>query len=57
LHKAIMGTCLSFHLAGGVTGMEHFMRQSARPSSAVDAACGAELSGELISRLAEGTRR
>ena len=58
LRWAIMGTCLSFHLAGGDAGMEHFMRQFGPalklPWTRLDAP---ELSDELIARLAEGTRQ
>ena len=58
LRWAVMGTCLSFHLAGGDAGMEHFMRQFGPALKLPWTRLAApELGDELISRLAEGTRR
>ena len=58
LRWAIMGTCLSFHLAGGDAGMEHFMRQFGPALKLPWTRLAApELSDELIARLAEGTRQ
>ena len=58
LRWAFMGTCLTFHLAGGDAGMEDFMKQFGPalklPWTRLEAP---ELTGELIARMAEGTRR
>ncbi len=58
LRWAFMGTCLSFHLAGGDAGMDDFLKQFGPtlklPWTRLPAP---ELSDELISRMAEGTRR
>ena len=57
LRWAFMGTCLTFHLAGGDAGMEDFMKQFGPalklPWTRLEAP---ELTGELIARMAEGTR-
>lgn len=58
LRWAFMGTCLTFHLAGGDAGMEDFMKQFGPalklPWTRLEAP---ELTGDLIARMAEGTRR
>ncbi len=58
LRWAFMGTCLTFHLAGGDAGMEDFMKQFGPalklPWTRLEAP---ELTDELIARMAEGTRR
>ena len=58
LRWAFMGTCLSFHLAGGDAGMHDFMRQFGPalklPWTRLQAP---ELTDELIARMAEGTRQ
>ena len=58
LRWAIMGTCLSFHLAGGDAGLEHFMRQFGPALKLPWTRLAApEPTDELIARLAEGTRQ
>ena len=58
LRWAVMGTCLSYHLAGGDAGMEHFMRQFGPALKLPWTRLAApELNDELVSKLAEGTRR
>ena len=58
LRWAFMGTCLSYHLAGGDAGMEDFMKQFGPalklPWTRLEAP---ELTDELIARVTEGTRR
>ena len=58
LRWAFMGTCLSYHLAGGDGGMEAFMKQFGpaleQPWTQLRAP---ELTDELVSRMTEGTRR
>ncbi len=58
LRWAFMGTCLSFHLAGGDAGMHDFMRQFGPalklPWTRLQAP---ELTDELIAKMAEGTRQ
>lgn len=58
LRWAFMGTCLSYHLAGGDAGMDDFLKQFGPalklPWTRLPAP---ELSEELIARMAEGTRR
>ena len=58
LRWAFMGTCLSFHMAGGDAGMAHFMQQFGPalklPWSRLEAP---ELTDELMEKLADGTRR
>ncbi len=58
LRWAIMGTCLTFHLAGGDRGMADFMKQFGPalelPWSRLEAP---ELTDVLISKLADGTRQ
>ncbi len=58
LRWAFMGTCLTFHLAGGDAGMEDFMKQFGPalklPWTRLEAP---ELTDELVARMAEGTRR
>ena len=58
LRWAFMGTCLSFHMAGGSKGMEDFLRQFGPalklPWTRLEAP---ELSDALIGKLADGTRR
>ena len=58
LRWAFMGTCLSYHLAGGDAGMDDFLKQFGPtlklPWTRLPAP---ELSEELIARIAEGTRR
>ena len=58
LRWAFMGTCLSYHLAGGDGGMEAFMKQFGPalelPWTRLPAP---ELTDELVSRMTEGTRR
>ena len=58
LRWAFMGTCLSFHLAGGDAGMHDFMRQFGPalklPWTKLQAP---ELTDELIAKMAEGTRQ
>ncbi|MDH3473943.1 MAG: L-carnitine dehydrogenase [Rhodospirillales bacterium] len=57
LRWAIMGTCLTFHLAGGEQGMRHMLEQFGPalelPWTKLKAP---ELTGELIDRMVEGTR-
>ena len=57
LRWAFMGSCLSYHLAGGVAGMENFMKQFGPalklPWTRLEAP---ELTDELIARVTEGTR-
>ena len=57
LRWAFMGTCLSYHLAGGDAGMESFMKQFGPalklPWTRLEAP---ELTDELIARVVEGTR-
>ena len=57
LRWAFMGTCLSFHLAGGDEGMKDFMKQFGPalklPWTRLEAP---ELTDELIERVTEGTR-
>ena len=53
-----MGTCLTFHLAGGDAGIEDFMKQFGPTLKLPWTQLAApELSDELIARMAEGTRR
>ncbi len=58
LRWAFMGSCLSYHLAGGDTGMEDFLEQFGPtlelPWTRLPAP---ELGDELIARMTEGTRR
>ena len=58
LRWAFMGTCLSYHLAGGDGGMEAFMRQF---GPALDLPWtrlrAPELTDELVARMTEGTGR
>lgn len=58
LRWAFMGSCLSYHLAGGDAGMDDFLKQFGPalklPWTRLPAP---ELSEELIARMAEGTRR
>ena len=58
LRWAFMGTCLSFHMAGGEGGMADFMRQFGPalklPWTRLEAP---ELTDALIDKLADGTRR
>ena len=58
LRWAFMGSCLSYHLAGGDTGMEDFLEQFGPtlelPWTRLPAP---ELGDELIARMMEGTRR
>ena len=58
LRWAFMGTCLSYHLAGGDAGMENFMKQFGPalklPWTRLKAP---ELTDELIDRVTEGTRQ
>ncbi len=58
LRWAIMGTCLTFHLAGGEAGMlhmlEHFGPALEQPWTRLKAP---ELTGELIDRMVEGTEK
>lgn len=58
LRWAFMGTCLSYHLAGGDGGMEAFMKQFGPalelPWTRLPAP---ELTDGLVSRMTEGTRR
>ena len=58
LRWAFMGTCLSYHLAGGDAGMEDFMKQFGPalklPWTRLEAP---ELTDELIARVTEGTRQ
>jgi carnitine 3-dehydrogenase len=57
LRWAIMGTCLTFHLAGGEQGMRHMLEQFGPalelPWTKLRAP---ELTGELIDRMVEGTQ-
>jgi carnitine 3-dehydrogenase len=57
LRWAIMGTCLTFHLAGGEQGMRHMLEQFGPalelPWTKLKAP---ELTGELIDRMVEGTQ-
>ena len=57
LRWAFMGTCLTFHLAGGEGGMRHMLEQFgpalALPWTHLEAP---ELSDALIERMVEGTR-
>ena len=58
LRWAFMGTCLTFHLAGGDAGMEDFMKQFGPALKLPWTRLAApELSDELIARMADGTRR
>jgi carnitine 3-dehydrogenase len=56
LRWALMGTCLTFHLAGGEGGMRHMLEQFGPalklPWTKLEAP---ELTGELIDRMVEGT--
>ena len=58
LRWAFMGTCLSFHLAGGDAGMHDFMKQFGPalklPWTKLEAP---ELTDELIDKMAAGTRQ
>ena len=58
LRWAIMGTCLTFHLAGGAGGMRHMLEQFGPalklPWTHLEAP---ELTEELIDRMVEGTQR
>ena len=58
LRWAFMGTCLSYHLAGGDGGMEAFMKQFGPalelPWTRLPAPA---LTEELVARMTEGTRR
>ena len=58
LRWAFMGTCLSFHMAGGDAGMRDFMKQFGPalklPWTKLEAP---ELSEELIDRMAAGTEQ
>jgi len=58
LRWALMGTCLTFHLAGGRDGMRHMLEQFgpalALPWTKLEAP---ELTGELIDRMVSGTSR
>ena len=58
LRWAFMGTCLSFHMAGGDRGMADFMKQFGPalklPWTRLEAP---ELTDALIGKLADGTRR
>ncbi|MDE0054044.1 MAG: L-carnitine dehydrogenase [Gammaproteobacteria bacterium] len=58
LRWAIMGTCLSYHLAAGDAGMEDFMKHFGPalklPWTRLEAP---ELTDELIARMTEGTRQ
>lgn len=58
LRWAFMGTCLSYHLAGGDAGMDDFLKQFGPtlklPWTRLPAP---ELSEELIARMAEGTHQ
>ena len=58
LRWAIMGTCLTFHLAGGAGGMRHMLEQFGPalklPWTHVEAP---ELNDELINRMVEGTQQ
>lgn len=58
LRWAFMGTCLSYHLAGGNAGMKKFMEQFGPalklPWTRLEAP---ELTDELIARVAEGTKQ
>ena len=57
LRWAIMGTCLTFHLAGGAGGMRHMLEQFGPalklPWTHLEAP---ELTEELIDRMVEGTQ-
>ncbi len=58
LRWAFMGSCLSYHLAGGDAGMDDFLKQFGPtlklPWTRLPAP---ELDDELIARMTEGTRR
>ncbi len=58
LRWAFMGTCLTFHMAGGDAGMDHFMKQFGPalklPWTRLEAP---ELTDTLVERMAHGTRR
>ena len=58
LRWAFVGTCLSYHLAGGDAGMDDFLKQFGSalklPWTRLPAP---ELSEELIARMTEGTRQ
>ena len=58
LRWALMGTCLTFHLAGGEQGMRHMLEQFGPalelPWTKLKAP---ELTPELIDRMVEGTRQ
>ena len=57
LRWAFMGTCLTYHLAGGDVGMRHMLEQFSPaltlPWSKLEAP---EFTDELIDRMVEGTR-
>lgn len=58
LRWAFMGTCLSYHLAGGDGGMEDFMKQFGPALELPWTRFAApELTAELVARMTEGTRR
>lgn len=58
LRWAFMGTCLSFHLAGGDGGMEDFMKQFGPALELPWTRLAApELTGELVARMTDGTRQ
>ena len=58
LRWAIMGTCLTFHLAGGAGGMRHMLEQFGPslklPWTHLEAP---ELTQELIERMVDGTKK
>lgn len=58
LRWAIMGTCLTFHLAGGESGMKHMLEQFGPalklPWTKLEAP---ELTNELIDKMVEGTKQ
>ena len=57
LRWAFMGTCLSYHLAGGDGGMEGFMKQFGPALELPWARFAApELTDDLVRRMTEGTR-
>jgi carnitine 3-dehydrogenase len=57
LRWAFMGTCLTFHLAGGEAGMRHMLEQFGPalklPWTKLEAP---ELTPELVDRMVQGTR-
>ncbi len=58
LRWAVMGTCLSYHLAGGDGGMEAFMKQFGPALEWPWARfAGPKLTDDLIRRMSEGTRQ